>query len=492
MGVHVDEVRLRADGEYVNRPLNRCARLMAAGHGGQVLLSGTAAAVARGSLPAGAVLRDLGAHRLRDIAEPVQVYQLVHPDLRDEFPPLRTVDTVTGNLPHQVTTFVGRERELRSIGALVRERPLVTLTGVGGVGKTRLAIEVATEVAPHLPDGAWVCPLAPLTDPGAVWDAVAGNLGVQRMVGRDVETVVLEYLTAKQLLLVLDNCEHLLDAVARVVTVIMQRCPGVVVLATSREGLAIPGEHIIAVPSLPVGADGDAVTLFCDRARDARDDFRLTERDLVSVVELCRRLDGIPLAIELAAARLRSLTPEELVARLAQRFHLLTRGSRAALERQQTLRHAIDWSYDLLASTERTALNRLAVFASGCTLATAEVVLPGGEVERGDVVDLLDQLVNKSLVVADIDAGGETRYRLLETIRQYAQERLEASGETAAVPRAAGTPTASSRSPRRSVHTSQHETCWSGSRLRCASSPTCGLRSTGQSRLGRRTMRSDS
>jgi predicted ATPase/class 3 adenylate cyclase len=443
MGLHSDEGRLRAPGEYVNRPLNRCARLMAVGHGGQVLLSDATAALVRRALSPDVGLVDLGEHRLRDLADAVRVFQAVHPELRSEFPPLRSLELVPGNLPRQVTTFIGREREMARLGALVRERPLVTLTGVGGVGKTRLALQVAAEVGPEFADGAWLCELAPVTDAGGVWDTLAASLGVHSREGRPLEATVLDFLGSKRLLIVLDNCEHLLDEVARVVDAINQRCPSVAVLATSREGLALAGEHLVAVPALGLPADGadpdafahsEAVHLFCDRAHDAKPGFTLTSQNSAAVAQLCRRLDGIPLAIELAAARVRSLPPEDLVARLDQRFRLLTRGSRAALERHQTLRNTIDWSYDLLTPVERVALNRLSVFAGGCDLTAAEAVLAADDVDTADVVDVMSQLVDKSLVDVD-EQTVPARYRLLETIRQYAQDRLEASGETASVRR---------------------------------------------------------
>jgi predicted ATPase/class 3 adenylate cyclase len=433
MGINTGEAQERG-GDYFGPAVNRTARLMAAGHGGQVLIAGVT-----GELVTGLALRNLGEHRLRDLGSPTLVWQLG----TEEFPRLRSLDSAPGNLPRQVTTFVGREREIASLADLVRERSLVTLTGVGGVGKTRLAVQIAAEVALEFPDGAWLCELGSITDPGAVWDALAASLAVQQLPGKELPESVLEYLEHKRLLLVLDNCEHLLSAVAGVADALAQRCAGVSVLATSREGLALGGEQLVAVPSLGVPAEhadrdtlsrADAVRLFCDRAHDAKSDFALTERNAGAIAQLCRRLDGIPLAIELAAARVRSLTPDDLVARLDQRFRLLTRGSRAALERHQTLRNTIDWSYDLLTDTERDALARLSVFAGGCDLAAAEAILVGGAIDRADVVDLLSQLVDKSLVVVDDDEFG-TRYRLLETIRQYAQERLESSRDTAAVRR---------------------------------------------------------
>jgi predicted ATPase/class 3 adenylate cyclase len=437
IGVHAGEAELR-EGDYYGAVLNRAARLMAIGHGGQVLVSESVEPLVRGALPAGATLIDLGVHRLRDLADGLRVFQLGHPDLPGEFAALQSMDALPGNLPQQMTTFVGRARELEAVAKLVCDRPVVTLTGVGGVGKTRLALQVAADVAPNFPDGAWLCELAPVGDPAALWDEVAAALGVPPPTGRPVEQGVLEYLALKRLLLVLDNCEHLLDAVARLVDAVAHRCPSVVVLATSREGLAIVGEQLVAVPSLGLPSEGagadalgqaDAVRLFVERAQDANREFALTDHNASAVVQLCRRLDGIPLAIELAAARVRALTPEDLVERLDQRFRLLTRGSRSALERHQTLRSAIDWSYDLLSAIERAALNRLSVFASGCELSAAEAVLADDDLDAVDVVDVLGQLVDKSLVDVRTDEVAGTRYSLLETIRQYAQERLEASGD---------------------------------------------------------------
>ena len=422
MGLHTDEGRLRALGEYVNRPLNRCARLMAVAHGGQVLVSDVTAAVARERLPDGVTLSDLGEHRLRDLAEPVRVFQVVHPELRHDFPPLRSLDTLPGNLPIQPTELVGREAELADLTAALRESRLLTLTGVGGVGKTRLALQLAAETLPRYRDGAWFCELAPLKSGEAVPDVVAAVLNQQASPGQSITDAVIDSLRAKELLLVLDNCEHVLDAVARLVERVERECPSVTVLATSREGLALRGERIVAVPSL---AQEDASRLFADRAADVHAGFSLSGDDESAVRRLCERLDGIPLAIELAAARVRSMTASELNERLDQRFRLLTGGSRTALERHQTLRATVDWSYDLLSSPEQALLDRLAVFAGGFTLDAAEAVAAGDDIDPLDVLDLLAQLVDKSLVIAE-QTGGSTRYRLLETIRQYAEERLEA------------------------------------------------------------------
>jgi predicted ATPase/class 3 adenylate cyclase/DNA-binding winged helix-turn-helix (wHTH) protein len=439
MGVHTCEAEYR-DGDYFGSGVNRAARLMSVAHGGQVVVSAATSELLRGT---DVELIDLGEHRLRDLTTVERVFQVAAPGLEREFPPLRSVDAWPGNLPRQMTTFVGRDAEIASLTELIGLSSLVTLTGVGGVGKTRLALRVAAEVSGDFRDGAWLCEFAPIADPAAVWEAVAACLRVEPLPGRALDESVLDYLAAKRLLLVLDNCEHVLDAVARVVDAIEQRCPHMSMLVTSREGLALAGERIVAVSPLVVPASdasrdelgqAEAVRLFCDRASAAKSDFVLTNRNHAAVGVLCRRLDGIPLAIELAAARVRSLSPEDLASRLDQRFELLTRGSRAAPDRHQTLRSTIDWSYDLLTPTERRGLERLSVFAGGCDLAAAEAVLPDDDLDAADVVEVLAQLVDKSLVVAD-DAAGVLRYRLLETIRQYAREQLEASGDLSALRR---------------------------------------------------------
>ena len=447
MGLHTGTAEGR-DGDFYGSSVNQAARLMSVAHGGQIVCSRVTADLAR---PApeigtgGVQFTQLGVHRLRDLSASVEVFQVIHPDLRSSFPPLHSLDAFPGNLPRQLTSFVGREEEVRRIAELVRTRPLVTLTGVGGVGKTRLAVQTAAELLPQFPEGAWLCELAPVTDAGAVWETVAAALDISPGPGRPISAAVLDQLEYRNLLLVLDNCEHLLDAVALVVDEVMRRCQRVALIATSREGLALAGEQVVAIPSLGVPANhddlgvvasSDAVRLFVDRARDANVDFELTSDTAAAVAHLCRRLDGIPLAIELAAARVGSLSPDDLVARLDQRFKLLTRGSRAALERHQTLRNTIAWSYDLLDPAERDALNRISVFAGGCDLAAAEQVLAGGAIDPSDVADLLAQLADKSLLLVESRGGSSTRYGLLETIRQYAQERLEANQETQAVRRA--------------------------------------------------------
>jgi predicted ATPase len=344
----------------------------------------------------------------------------------------------TGNLPRRVTSFVGRADELTRVADALEDSPVVTLTGVGGVGKTRLAVEVAASAASEYRDGAWLCELDTVRDPDAVPDALVEVFGLEPRPGVTATELVLKFLRAKQLLVVLDNCEHLLKPVAELVKRVVGECPGVRVLTTSREGLNVAGERILAVPSLELPEDPaeldfiartDAVRLFAERAGAVRAGFALDSTNAAAVAQICRRLDGVPLAIELAAARIGMLTPADLARRLDERFRILTGSERGAVERHQTLRAAIDWSYELLDDAGRTLLGRLSVFAGGFTLAAAEAVASGDGIEGDAVFELLAGLVARSLVEADTE-GIETRYRLLETIRQYAGERLRVAGDT--------------------------------------------------------------
>jgi len=393
--------------------LNRASGLVEAGHAGQVLVAGSTAALLED-----VDLLDLGAQRLRDLSAPQRVYQVRADGLRDSFPPLRTLTNVPGNLPAQLTSFVGREGELARLIDALGEHRLVTLTGPGGVGKTRLALHAAGELAVDYRGGAWVVELAPLSDPAAVGHAVAGALGIEQQPGRTISESVVDALAFRDVLLVLDNCEHLIDEVARLAGEIVAHCPGVTLVATSRETLAIPGEQTWPVPSLPFhdGALSPAVILFAERAAAVVPSFDLAP-DVQAVSEICRRLDGIPLAIELAAARVRSLSPAQIRDRLDERFRLLTGGARRDLERHRTLRNVVEWSYDLLDEPERRLLARLSVFAGGFSLEAAEEV--GAEELGGpEIVDLLDSLVRKSLVTTE-RVGDVVRYSLLETIRQF-------------------------------------------------------------------------
>jgi predicted ATPase len=426
MGIATGEAELR-EGDYFGAVLNRVARVMAAGHGGQILLVESTA-----SLLSGVDLADLGPRRLRDLPIPVGVFQVRAPGLRTEFPSLRALDAGPGNLRPAPTSFIGREAELDEVQAAVKAHRLVTLTGVGGVGKTRLALEVAARLADEFPDGVWFFELAAVTDPAAVPDAVAAVLGITQQPGKTVPESVAFALEGRVRLLVFDNCEHARDAAADLVEQILAESAAVRILATSREGLGVADEQLWLVPSLDVGAgtDSAAVSLFVERARSVAQRFSVAQSsEAVTVLEICRRLDGIPLAIELAASRMVSMTASEVRDRLDQRFRLLV-GSRRGLERHYTLRHAVAWSYDLLDDTEKTVLDRCSVFAGGFDLQSACAVM--GSDDDFATLDLLDALVRKSLLVAD-RSSGRTRFSMLETIRQFAEEQLVAHGEATEV-----------------------------------------------------------
>jgi hypothetical protein len=371
MGLHTGEADER-DGDYFGEEVSRAARLMAIAHGGQIVCSPATAELVTGHMPAGVSLVDLGVHRLRDLSEPLRVFQVVGDGLPSSFPPLLSMDAFPGNLPPQVSSFIGRETELARVAKALSEARVVTLTGVGGVGKTRLAFRAAADALPQFREGAWLVELQAVRDPGSVPEAVAAVFRLADRAGLTTMQLLIEFLATKQLLLVLDNCEHLLDPVAELLEGVERACPGVVVLATSREGLALEGERVVPIPSLSEPspdadltslADIEAVRLFVDRAGWVDPDFTLTENNAAAVVQICRRLDGLPLAIELAAARIGTVTPAELARRLDRRFDTLAGGRRRAVQRHQTLRAAIDWSYQLCNEGERRLLARLAVFA---------------------------------------------------------------------------------------------------------------------------------
>ena len=421
MGLATGEAELR-DGDYFGAVLNRAARVMAAGHGGQILLAESTAV-----LLSGVDLLDLGPRRLRDLPTAVGVFQVRAAGLRTEFPALRALDASPGNLRAATTSFIGRESEVAELQTAVKAHRLVTLTGVGGVGKTRLALEVAARRADEFPDGVWLFELAAVTDPAAVPDAVAAVLGITQQPGKTVTESVAAALEGRSRLLVFDNCEHVVDSVADLVEAILAASATVTILATSREGLGVSEEQLWRVPSLDVnpGTESAAVNLFVDRAQSVVSDFSLARPgEADAVVEICRRLDGIPLAIELAASRMAAMTAIEVRDRLDQRFRLLV-GSRRGLERHHTLRHAVAWSYDHLDDTEKALLERCSVFAGGFDLQSACAEM--GSDDDFATLDLLDALVRKSLLVADRSAG-RTRFSMLETIRQFAEEQLVASG----------------------------------------------------------------
>jgi len=438
VALHTGTAEVRGP-DYFGPPLNRAARLLAAGHGEQILLSEATRALVEPSLPEGLTLRDLGRHRLRDLARSEHIFQLTVAGLRTEFPPLRTLDVLPNNLPRQLTSFIGRARELADIKSRLAETALLTLTGSGGAGKTRLALQVAADLVDAFPDGVWLVELTPLSDPALVTQTVATTLGV-REEQRPLLQTLLDYLKPKALLLVLDNCEHVLSATADLTQTLLRFCPSLRVLATSQEPLGVAGEVTYRVPSLSMPdvyrlpplerlTEFESIGLFVDRAALTRPGFALTADNAAAVASICARLDGIPLAIELAAARVKVLSVEEIASRLDDRFRLLTAGSRTAPPRHQTLRAALDWSYDLLTDEERMLLRRLSVFAGGWTLAAAEAVCSGDGCDPAAVLDVLTRLIDRSLVVVGTPIATETWYRLLETVRLYAREKLSAAGE---------------------------------------------------------------
>ena len=438
MALHTGVAEERG-GDYFGQTLNRIARLMATGQGGQTLLSGAAQASVQDALPAAVTLLDLGRHRLKDLGHPEQVYQLQHPALPAEFAPIRSLDNVRSpnNLPQQATSFIGRETQVAAVKDALGRTRLLTLTGAGGNGKTRLALQVAADLLDGETDGVWFVELAALAAPDLVPRAAAEVLGVKEQAGQPMERTLVDALKDKRLLLVVDNCEHLVAACAFLASALLRSCPGVRILASSREPLNVSGEQTFRVPALALPdtkaqtaqavSEFEAVRLFSERAQAVQPSFAVTDRNASAVAQVCRRLDGIPLALELAAARVRSLSVDEINSRLDSRFRLLTGGARNTLPRQQTLRALIDWSYDLLSEPEKTLLCRLSVFAGGWTLGAAEAVCEGDGVEEWEVLDLITALEDKSLVVSE-QRGERMRSRLLETVRQYACDRLGERG----------------------------------------------------------------
>ncbi|MGO9102235.1 MAG: ATP-binding protein, partial [Mycobacterium sp.] len=428
MGIATGEAELRGE-DYFGAVLNRAARVMAAGHGGQVLLAESTA-----GLLSGVDLLDLGPRRLRDLPTAVEVFQVRAPGLRTDFPALRALDASPGNLRPPTTSFIGRESEVAELQTTLKAHRLVTLTGVGGVGKTRLALEVAVGVADEFPDGVWLFELAAVADPAAIPDAVAAVLGITQQPGKTVSESVAAAVEGRVRLLVIDNCEHVLDAAADLIEAILAHSATVRILATSREGLGVPDEQVWPVRSLDTaaGIDSAAVSLFVERAQGIAPSFSMVDGDeAAAVIEICQRLDGIPLAIELAASRMASMTASEMRDRLDQRFRLLV-GSRRGLERHHTLRHAVAWSYDLLDDTEKTVLDRCSVFAGGFDLQSACAVAGSDDLDEYAILEVLDALVRKSLLIADRSAG-RTRFSMLETIRQFAEEQLVAGGEASEI-----------------------------------------------------------
>jgi len=444
MGLHTGAAEINSNDYLGYMTLVRVQRVMSAAHGGQILVSNASAELLRGELQGEITLRDMKEYLLKDLPKPERLWQIVASDIQQDFPPLQSLMAVQNNLPVPLTSFVGREKAVEEVVKLAGGHRLVTLTGPGGVGKTRLTIQSSNKLFSNFKDGVWWVELAPLTDEALVAQAIAKALGVREFPNQPLNETLSNFLLSKQLLLVLDNCEHLIAGCAYLVDTLLSACPNLKILATSREALGLTGEEVWSVPILSLPSPQsmslsdllmqyEGIRLFVERASAARSDFTLTERNASSVTQVCQRLDGMPLAIELAAARVRMMSVSEIAKRLDDRFNLLTVGSRTALPRHQTLRAAIDWSYDLLSEPERIFFSRLSIFAGGFTLEAAEEVGAGGNVSpQAQVVDLLGQLIYKSLVIVETfseDSKSETRYGMLETIREYAREKLGESGE---------------------------------------------------------------
>jgi predicted ATPase/class 3 adenylate cyclase len=439
MGLHAGESQERG-GDYYGPEVNLAARVMGIGYGGQVLLTDVTARLVGKALPADCTLADLGEHRLKGVSAPVRIFQLRHPILAHSYPPLKSLGTFRHNIPPRRSSFIGRRKELVGIRRLLNETRLLTLLGPGGTGKTRLMLEAAEEVIEDFPDGVWLVELAPLADPGLIPERVATALHVHGQPGRPLSDTLAEFLRSKELLLLLDNVEHLVRESAILSERLLDECPGLKILVTGREALYIEGETILQIPSLSLPDPGrkmtiegvlasEGVQLFLERARSIRPDIALTVGNVSTVAEIVRRLDGIPLALELAAARTRMMTVDQIADRLSDRFHLLTGGQRTALPRQQTLQALIDWSWNLLDENEKILFRRLSVFSGGWSLKAVQKIAGFAPLNELVVFESLEQLINKSLVTVEYPAEGEARYGMLESIRQYSRERLLEAGE---------------------------------------------------------------
>jgi predicted ATPase/class 3 adenylate cyclase len=439
MGIHTGKAEIQTDGQYHGYlAMSRVQRLTSAAHGGQVLVSQAAQELVRDDLPENGTLRDLGEHRLKDLIRPDHIYQLAIPNLPVDFPPIKSLDAYRHNLPIQLTNFIGRKKDIAEIVQAVASHRLVTLTGSGGTGKTRLSLQAAVEMLDQFPGGIWFVELAPITNPDLIPQTILSAFKIGDQPGLTSLQLLSDYLREKTLLLIIDNCEHIIEAVGRLAVTLLKAAAGLKILATSREALRVDGELNWHVPSLSLPnmkqlpplerlCKYEAIRLFIDRAALAQPHFAVRKDNFHTIARICARLDGIPLAIELAAVRVKALGVDQISERLDDRFRLLTGGSRTALPRQQTLRATIDWSYKLLSDQERTLFRRLAVFAGGWTLEAAEQVCVL-EADGLDVLDLLAHLVDKSLVIMD-ESGGKARYSMLETTRQYAREKLFDSDE---------------------------------------------------------------
>jgi predicted ATPase/class 3 adenylate cyclase/Arc/MetJ-type ribon-helix-helix transcriptional regulator len=437
MGLHTGQPQISASEHYVGIDVHRAARIAAAAHGGQVLISQTTCDLVESELPTGVTLRDLGEHRLKDLRQPKHLYQLVIPGLPSEFPPLMSLDASPNNLPIQLTSFIGRAKELGEVRQLLSEGRLLTLTGPGGSGKTRLALQVASEVLEHF-HGVFFVALAPITDSGLVASAIAQSLGIPETAGRSIVDSLKDYLQSKSLLLLLDNFEQVISA-APLVSELLAACSKLKILVTSREALRVSGEreylvpplalpNLTQLPSLESLSQYAAVQLFLQRAQAVKPGFGITNETAPAIAEICHRLDGLPLAIELAAARITLMPPRAMLARLEHRLEFLTGGGRDLPARQQTLRNAIAWSYDLLDESEQKLFRRLSVFVGGCTVDAVHAVAD----DHPATVSILDQLgslLDKSLLREVEDANGEPRFVMLELLREFGLEQLEASGE---------------------------------------------------------------